>query len=504
VKNIIILFLNLSFLVSCSSQKNSIQNSNNAPLNVLFISVDDLNNYLGYFGDPNALTPHMDKLAKNGTAFINAHCQAPLCGPSRASILSGIRPSTSGIYGMIHDDSIRTGKMASESVVFLPEYLKEFGYKTYGVGKIFHSFAPKGVFDIAGGRFSGPTPNHNFGPKPKKWMAWDGLAKENPDQYGRTSTDWGPFPEQDPDMPDFHNTQWAIDQLNHHNSENPFFLAIGYLRPHVPLHVPQKWFDMYPLDDIKLPTYDKNDFNDIPDIAKNKVSHLPMMPTTEWAIETNNWKKILQAYLACISFVDNEIGKLIAALESSPYASNTVIVLWSDHGYRVGEKGTFAKQALWEPATKTPLIFHGPHIPKGKKVDAPVELLSIYPTLLELCQLPPYTGNEGRSLVPLIGNQIIENDYAALTTYGWSNHSVRTQYFRYIRYEDGAEELYDMQKDPNEFVNLSNNLEYKEIIESHKALLPLKNARWHINSNYTFQPYFIEQKERVNNEHRKQ
>ena len=484
---------------SCQTQKSSNHKAAEQHPNVLFISVDDLNDYLGFMGDPNAITPHMDKLALGGTAFTNAHCQAPLCGPSRASLLTGLRPSTTGIYGMIKDNSIKTGSLAEDDITLLPEYFSEHGYRTIGVGKVFHSFAPKGVFEIAGGRFAGIKPNHSFGPKPEQRMVWDGYAKSNPDNYGRTSTDWGPFPESDQDMPDYQNTQWAIDQLNQHDPERPFFLAVGYLRPHVPFHVPQKWFDLYPLEDIELPAYIKNDFDDIPAIAKNELAYLPMMPTTEWAIETDNWKKIIQAYLACISFVDNEIGKLLSALEKSQYASNTIIVLWSDHGYRLGEKGTFAKQALWETATKTPLIFSGADIPKHKTIDAPVELLSIYPTLLELCQLPPNPHNEGRSLVPVIHDQQADiDDFYSLTTYGWSNHSLRTKGFRYISYEDGSEELYDMKKDENEFVNLADVKDYKDIKELHKALLPASNARWHINSNYTFQPYFVEQKKRIN------
>jgi len=468
--------------------------------NVLFISVDDLNDYLGFLGDPNAITPHMDALAESGVAFTSAHCQAPLCGPSRASILSGIRPSSSGIYGMIKDDSIRTGSMSERGITYLPEYFKKQGYRTSGVGKVFHSFAPKGVFENAAGRFSGPKPNHNFGPKPEKRMEWEGYAPTNPEQYGRTSTDWGAFPDLDSEMPDYQNTQWAINELNHYQNEEPFFLAIGYMRPHVPLHVPQKWFDLYPLDDIKLPDYLENDFDDIPDIAKNKLAYLPMMPSTEWAIETNNWKKIMQAYLACVSFVDNEIGKIMTVLNNSQHASNTIVVLWSDHGYRIGEKGTFAKQALWEMATKTPFVISGPKLPKGKRVDAPVELLSIYPTLLDLCNLPANHQNEGRSLLPLINDKESKEECTALTTYGWSNHSLRTNDYRYIRYEDGSEELYDMNNDPNEFINLADTEEYKIVKEKHKELLPLYNAAWHVNSNYTFQPYFVEQKARLKKE----
>lgn len=485
-------------MISCQDNRKKEDPIDSRPPNVLFIAIDDLNNYLGYLGDPNAKTPNIDRLAAMGVAFTNAHCQAPLCGPSRASLLTGLRPSTTGIYGMIKDDSIKTEKPILKESILLPEYFKKQGYKTYGVGKLFHDFAPEGVFEISGGRFSGPEPNHSFGPKPERRMVWEGYAAENPEQYGRTSTDWGPFPENDSEMPDYQNTQWAIEQLKEHPSEIPFFMGIGYLRPHVPLHVPQKWFDLYPLKELQLPPYLENDFDDIPDIAKNEVAYLPMMPSTEWAIKTDNWKKILQAYLACISFVDNEIGKLLAALENGPHASNTIIVLWSDHGYRMGEKGTFAKQALWEEATRTPLIFTGPDVPKKKKVDVPVELLSIYPTILELCHLRPNTQNEGASLVPLFRGESDGKDWSALTTYGYKNHSIRFKDFRYIRYEDGSEELYDIKVDPNQFVNLADSEEHEEIKMALEGLLPRQNSKWHRDSNYTFQPYFVKQKKRVN------
>lgn len=236
---LILIVTSSSFLWSCKENKTTtIEESN--PVNVVMISVDDLNSYLGFLGDSNANTPNFDKLAASGVSFTNAHCQAPLCGPSRASIMTGLRPSTSGIYGMIDDDLITSDNEVTRSVTFLPDYFKNKGYKTIGVGKIFHRFAPEGVFEISGGRFSGNKPNHSFGPKPEERMAWEGFAPEDGKKYGRTSTDWGAFPNQDSLMPDYQNTQWAINQLESHTVDDPFFLAIGYLRPHVPLHVPPK------------------------------------------------------------------------------------------------------------------------------------------------------------------------------------------------------------------------------------------------------------------------
>jgi arylsulfatase A-like enzyme len=206
---------------------------------------------------------------------------------------------------------------------------------------------------------------------------------------------------------------------------------------------------------------------------------------------------MVQAYLACVSFVDHQVGRLMEALQDSQYADNSIIVLWSDHGYRMGEKGTFAKHALWEPATNAPLMFAGPGVPSGKVVDMPVEMLSIYPTLLELSNLPAYERNEGRSLVPVMNLDQQESNYTAITTFGMNNHGVRTKGFRYIQYEDGLGELYDLSQDPYEWNNLFPNPEYDEVIKSHQQLLPGTNANWNRHSQYNFQPYFVEQKART-------
>ena len=302
--------------------------------NVLFIAVDDLNDWIGCLqGHPNTKTPNMDELAARGTLFSNSHCQAPLCGPSRASLMTGLLPSTTGIYGQIKDADIRQSNAATQACTFLPDYFRKNGYKTMGIGKLFHQHTPKGVFEISGGRVPG------FGPKPPKRMKWEG--KSGPD-HGGTSTDWGAFPDTDEEMPDYFSAQWAKTRLAE-NHDRPFFLAVGFLRPHVPWHVPQKWFDLFPVENLEMPPYLPGDDDDIPDIGK-RVADVPMMPTTEWAIQTGEWKNIVQAYLACVSFVDYYVGEILDALKKSVYAENTIIVLWADHGYHIGEKNRFAKR----------------------------------------------------------------------------------------------------------------------------------------------------------------
>lgn len=459
------------------------------PPNVLFIAVDDLNTWLGCLGGfSHTKTPNMDKLAAQGVLFSNAHCQAPLCGPSRASLMTGLRPSTTGIYGMIPDDSIRSENLATKDIIFLPEYFRNHGYHTMGIGKLFHNHSPTGLLDESGGRVKG------FGPFPEERFVWDGYGTSDRENYGRTSTDWGAYPAADSLMPDHQSADWVIDRLNR-KYDRPFFLGIGFLRPHVPLYVPQKWFDMHPIEGIELPPYHPDDLDDVPPVAL-QINDLPMMPSTDWAIENGEWKNIIQAYLACISFVDHQIGRVMSALENSVYADNTVIVLWSDHGYRMGEKGTFAKHALWEPATNAPLMFVAPGLPKGKVVDSPAEMLSIYPTLLELCGLPAYKRNEGKSLVSTMQSETEDTTAFAICTFGMNNHTVRSDRFRYIRYEDGGEEFYDHSTDPDEWTNLANHPDYRDEINALREFLPKRNANWDPHSSYKFQPYFVDQKAR--------
>ena len=490
--NQLIILVVLTVIFSCKNERKKDLKVSQSKPNVLFIAVDDLNTWISPIDNfLGVKTPNFDRLAKMGVTFTNAHVQAPLCGPSRASLMTGLRPSTTGIYGMTPDDQIRReGNPVTKDITFLPEYFKQNGYHTMGIGKLFHIHAPDRVFNESGGRVKG------FGPYPEKRFVWDGFGKGIRGMHGRTSTDWGAFPDKDSLMPDHQSVNWVTERL-YRDYDKPFFLGLGFLRVHVPLYVPQKWFDLHPLENIQTPPYQSDDLDDIPPVGM-KINDLPMMPSTEWAKETGEWKKIVQAYLACMSYVDHELGRVLDALENSKYADNTVIVLWSDHGYRLGEKGTFAKHALWETATKAPLLFAGPNLPNGKKINAPVEMLSIYPTLLELSGLPAYQRNEGYSLVDMMQKDKGLAEAKAITTFGMNNHAIKMNGYRYIQYEDGKEEFYDHNSDPNEWNNEAGNPKYKAQIEKMKGFLPKVNSKWDASSNYTFQPYFVEQKKRVN------
>ena len=471
-------FASAGFLTLACNRSGEKKNSQKP--NVLFIAVDDLNDWIGCMGGhPNTKTPNIDKLASRGTLFMNAHCQAPICGPSRASLMTGLRPSTTGIYGQINDEKIRASNAETQRCTYLPEYLRQQGYKTMAIGKLFHHHVPKGTVDISGGRVSG------FGPKPDRRFHWD---------REKTSTDWGPFPENDRDMPDYQSAQWAVQRLQEKH-EKPFFLGVGFLRPHVPWYVPQKWFDLHPLEGIQTPPYLPEDYDDLPEIAI-RLAEVPMMPTTEWAIKNKQWKRIVQAYLACVSFVDFYVGEVLNALANSPYADNTIIVFWGDHGYHIGEKNRFAKHSIWERATRAPMIFVQPQNNKKQKCTKPVEMLDLYPTLLDLCGLPPNPQNQGFSLKPLLDDPKAEWPHAAVTTYGRNNHAVRTEFYRYIRYENGAEELYDHRNDENEWYNLADKPEMKPVIEQLKKYLPEKNVPWAQTSRYDYNSYLTEQRKR--------
>lgn len=435
--------------------------------NILMLVVDDLNDWIGVMGGhPNTKTPNIDKLANQGTLFTNAHASAPLCGPSRASIMTGLAPSTTGIYGHIDDNDIRKANDKAAQSVFLSEYFKKHGYYTAAVGKIFHERVADGTFDDYGGRIQG------FGPYPKQKFVWD-----DP----RTNTDWGAFPERDQQMPDYDSAQWIANKLKQQH-DKPFFMACGFIRPHAPWYVPQKWFDIHPAKDLYLPPYMNKDLDDVPELARLLTTH-PMMPTTEWAIAQGHYRNIVQGYLASVSFVDSCIGIVLDALAQSQYANNTAVVLWGDHGYHLGEKDKFAKMTLWERATRTPLIIKPPKSQHAQVSNKPVSLLDLYPTLIKICGLPENPANEGNDLSPLLLDPNSDWQHAAVTTYGTNNHAVKTERYRYIRYEDGSEELYDHQIDKEEWRNIANDPAYAKIKLELAKHLPKINAKW---SKYTY------------------
>ncbi|MCP5116488.1 MAG: sulfatase [bacterium] len=284
--------------------------------------------------------------------------------------------------------------------------------------------------------------------------------------------DWAPVVAEDSAMADGQVVGWAERQLARERDE-PLFLAVGIYRPHVPWYVPEKYFDMFPLEEIELPKVLEGDLDDVPEAGKRNLRR----KWQSWIVENNQWKKAVQGYLASIAFADVMVGRLLDALERSGRERQTVIVLWSDHGYHLGVKEHWEKFALWEQTTRVPLIFVAPGITsEGARSKRPVSALDIYPTLAGLCGLPLPGHIEGRSLLPLLDDPDAEWNHAAVSTHLRNNHAVRSERFRYIRYADGSEELYDHLDDPLEWRNLAGRPDYAAVTAGMRKWLPKVNA----------------------------
>lgn len=415
--------------------------------NVVLIAVDDLNDWVGCLGGhPQALTPHLDALAARGTLFTNAHCQAPLCNPSRTSVLLGRRPSTTGIYGL---EPWFREVPAWREAVSLPQHFAQAGYRTLAAGKLFHhgtGAPPRTALGLPPEfQVRGPSPGIGVRPTEK-------LIPPTP-MGNHPLMDWGVFPHRDEDKGDYQVASWAVQQIHAADPQQPFFLAAGFFLPHVPCYASQAWFDLYPEPDVLLPPIREQERATTPRFSWYLHWQLPE-PRLAWVQQENQWRNLVRSYLACTSFVDAQIGRVVDAIDEAGLADNTVIVLWSDHGYHLGEKEITGKNTLWERSTRVPLLFAGPGVAPGQRCAEPVELLDIYPTLSELCQLPLPAELEGLSLVPQCQQAQTMRERPAVTTHNPGNHAARSRHYRYIRYADGSEELYDHRVDPNEWHNL--------------------------------------------------
>ncbi|MCF7816317.1 MAG: sulfatase [Kiritimatiellales bacterium] len=522
-------------------------------MNILFIICDDLNNLVtGANALPQAKTPNLDKLASHGVSFINAQANAPLCAPSRYSLTTGLYPHTLGVneYVFIGWDKLPN---SARAVTYM-DFMKEHGYKVYGTGKIFHNHSEKkDAFTWADGS------NHyghltNWGPWP-----WDG-SKEARSDWGWASVHpnlpatfthdsayaplsdipeihadpsngvagakgWFidldgklhvPFryvndEDRDP-MPDEQNAEWTKDLLGGTVKE-PFIISVGMNRPHTPMYAPKKYFDLFPLESIELPPVIENDLADVvPELLRDapnrawgyiKFDHVTNRDNCN-GDGRNRWKDWIQAYLANVAFVDDQIGKVLTALENSPYASNTLVVVTSDNGYHMGQKEYMHKNTLWEESANIPLIAAGPGIPKGKSCDQPVSLIDLYPTFLDYAAIheDPYANDAefslaGTSLRPLLENPdftewagpaVALSEISGKPHPGQSpfiekmnpedfHYSVRSKKYRYIRTKGGQEELYDHQNDPLEWKNLATNPAFKGVLNYHRHQMTLAKQR---------------------------
>ena len=450
--------------ILCLPGATSTANDATAP-DVLFIVVDDMNDWISLL-DPEApiKTPNLERLAQRGMLFRRAYCASPACNPSRAATLTGLRPSTTGVYG---NKSDWRGALPGRRTIM--QQFMAAGYDVRGAGKIFHHHLGGAFHDDESFRDFQHMRSQRYPPK-----KLNGAPK-----YGSRNTDWGKWPKRNKDSIDFHTASYCVEALSHPANDKPLFLACGIYKPHSPFFAPAEYHRAY--DDIKLPARNPDDWSDLPpgaaSLMHNKAWFWQGMMNVEKQ-QAGSYQNFLRAYAACAAFADAQIGRVLDALDKSPRRDSTIVVLWSDHGFHLGEKDHIEKFALWEKSNHIPFIVVAPGVTKpGSRCGRPVDMTSLYPTLLELCGLPSEAKCDGRSLVPLLREPKAKWDRPAVMTYMRGNHAVRSDRWRYIRYADGSEELYDHDADRNEWHNLANDKRYAEVVASHSKWLPTTEAK---------------------------
>ena len=419
--------------------------------NVLFIAVDDLNHWVGHLGrNPQTRTPNIDRLAKMGVTFTRAYCAAPVCNPSRAALLSGMRPGATGVY-----DNGQNYEQAFKPEVCLPMQFKNAGYRTMASGKIYH-----------GG--------------PGDRSQWDeigqhrrGDAKPKPEQNtGVGGIKFAPLDCADNELVDWDVASFAVEQLGK-KSGQPFFLAIGFHKPHMPWNVPKKYYDMFPLESIELPPHTTNDLDDVPPVGKSMAA-----PNGDHAaiLKSGRWKEAIQGYLAAIAYLDMNVGRVLEAYEKSPSRTNTIVIFWGDHGWHLGEKEHWRKFALWEESTRAPFIWIVPGVTKpGGVCERTVDFMSVYPTLCDFAEIARPKHVEGDNIRTLLAEPKAAWTNVAITTFRRNNHAIRTERWRYIHYSDGGEELYDHRNDEYEWTNLVSSAAFEREKKELAKWLPTVN-----------------------------
>jgi arylsulfatase A-like enzyme len=460
VKNILILFLTVLFCNTIFAQKQK--------MNIVMIAIDDLNDWVGaYGGHPQAITPNIDKLAAKGMLFRNASCSGPVCGPSRSALLSGYIAPRTGAYG--NANYMLNSKLIQENPT-LPEYFSKHGYLTISRGKIYHG-AGDWAFDVWEKAISRAKRNED-----KLYSREEGIINgkkiENPKYTKRQGGvfQFGPTLDDDETTKDYMTAKWFEEKLQD-DYDKPFFMAVGFSKPHLPFHAPQKYFDMYGLDTLVTPEYRLDDLDDIVDTKGKKLfgPHIDFL----WCEEYGLHKEATQAYLAAVSYADACVGVVLDALENSEYAENTIVMLWGDHGWHLGEKLKYRKASLWRESTQNPFMVYVPGMTNGEDCSRNVNLQDIYPTLVDLCDLPEKEDLDGLSIKPLLQNPQ-KKWVPAVTTLNKGNHSVITEKWHYITHgKRNAEELYDLENDPMEWTNLAykDTKEVREIKRELKAYL---------------------------------
>jgi len=440
--------------------------------NVLFIAMDDLNDWVGCLGGhPQTITPNLDRLAKSGVLFTNAHCAAPACNPSRISIFSGMAPNVSGVYA--NDQALREVLPEAE---LLPKTFSNHGYHASGSGKMLHYIIDAQSWDDYFPEPASEMPIPETLYPEKRPLS---LPRGGPWQY--VETDWGALDATDEQFGgDYKVSQWVSKQLAKKHDQ-PFFLACGIYRPHEPWFVPAKYFEPFPLESIQLPPgYKKDDIEDLPPAAKSSRQTRYF----EHIQKHGEWKHAIQSYLASIHFADAMLGRVLDALDNSEYADNTIVVVWSDHGWHLGEKEHWQKYTAWRLCTRVPLIIRAPQncpgLPEGTQpgtCDKPVNLVSLAPTLFELCGLPANENHDGPSLRPLLENSDSDWPHVSVTyLHRPGNFGLSDNRWRYIRYANGDEELYDTQTDRYEWNNLASDPKHADKLAELRAKAPTQFA----------------------------
>ena len=471
----------MTFVTSCKPREEK------KPYNVLFIAIDDMNNWVGAMGG-QAKTPNIDQLASDGVLFSNAFCAVPACNPSRTALMTGLRPETTGQYGKGVNFRERPG---GKDAIMLAQFLQSKGYETVAAGKIFHH--PRGAGKNPSPLSDTVSWNYqwvgNVGTQGAKeyvneegWGKWHdgdikklippGTQKNTGLEYIGKHGIWGPIKETKEETGDWQLSEFCKEYLSKDHNK-PFFLACGIFRPHSPQLAPKEYFDLYPLDSIEMPELPADDMDDIPAIAKENWS----TPFVHLVKEKHQLRNAVQAYLACMSYADDCVGNVYNALKNSKYADNTIVVFWTDHGWQLGHKDRWEKFSLWKQATNAPLVIKYPGMKSAsQECKNAVSFMDIYPTVLNILNFEQPEYLQGKSIKKLIDDPTSDWEYPAVITYPGGNHSIEFKEWNYIHYIDGSEELYNHNNDPKEFHNLASDPQYRVIMDSLKKWIPESTA----------------------------
>jgi len=443
--------------------------------NVVFIALDDCNDWMGFLNNhPGTRTPNIDALAATSLSFSKAYCTVPMCIPSRTGVMWGATPARTKVYD--HSDASRAAYADFTKVT--PSLVDDFwaaGYDTIGAGKVFNEaqkakwtnyrntvYYSEGVF-----RKKPDTKPETFD---ESWLSpYDGKPIGKGERFTQAMIDFGPSG-RTTDDPDTAAATWVIDQLKA-DHPRPFFLGWGLLATHVPWRLPQKYLDLHPLEGIVLPELRPDDLNDVPAYARDKI--VDQYGMFELLQQSGLWENAVQAYMAAITYMDDQVGRVLQALAESPHADNTIVVLWSDHGYHLGEKLHMMKFTLWERSTRVPFLVHAPgRFTNRQTFDEPVSLLDMGPTLGELTGVTINASHEGRSLLPVVASPELAAKRPPITTWLAGNYAVRSGPWRYIRYNTGDAELYDHRTDAEEYTNVADVAAMAPIRSELDAFLP--------------------------------